>query len=196
MQLILQPDRSQWEALTTRPFTQDTNLNSVVSPIFEEVKNKGDIALKYFTQKYDKAELQNIRLSPKELATAGNAISSALKDAIQLAYRNILAFHQSQAESPKYIETTAGVRCWRESRPIERVGIYIPGGTAPLFSTLLMLGIPAQLAGCNRIAVCTPPSPDGSIHPAILYTAQLMGLQEIYKVGGIQAIALAPETGM
>ena len=189
MKIILYPDGKDWLKLTQRPSIQVKELNALVNEVFEKVKKEGDKAVLNYTRQFDKVNLKSLEVNDETIKSASQAISSELKQAIKLAKRNIEKFHKAQAESSKKIETTKGVICWRESRAIESVGIYIPGGTAPLFSTVLMLGIPAKLAGCKEIILCTPPNKLGEISPAILYTASLIGVTKIFSAGGIQAIA-------
>jgi histidinol dehydrogenase len=165
-----------------------SQLYKPVRAILDEVKAQGDQALFDFTERFDKVKLDQLAVSQAEIDEAVKLVPEALQQAIQQAKANISAFHQSQREPIQRIESMPGVVCWRKSIPISKVGLYIPGGSAPLFSTLLMLGVPAVLAGCQEIVLCTPPQKDGSVHPAILYTAQLMGLTSIYKLGGAQAI--------
>jgi histidinol dehydrogenase len=179
----------EWLKLTQRPVEKQANITSLVDQVFKSVKKDGDKAVKKFSAQFDQVELKTLQVNTKTINQASIQISPALKKAIQLAKQNIEKFHAEQKETSKHIETTKGVTCWRESRPIEKVGIYIPGGTAPLFSTVLMLGIPAKLAGCKEIILCTPPNKSGEVDPAILYTANLIGITSIYLVGGIQAIA-------
>lgn len=188
MQTYINPQLSDWSALTSRPTQKSENLQAIVLEVFNEIQLKKDKALFDFTQKFDQVQLPSLQVSPEEIEEAKSLISEDLKHAIELAASNIEKFHAAQKEEINIIETTKGVKCWRESRGIENVGIYIPGGTAPLFSTVLMLGIPAKLAGCKNIILCSPPDKEGKIHPAILYTANLIGIEKIYKVGGIQAI--------
>ena len=188
MQTYINPPLSEWKNLIQRPVQKAEDLQNIVLTVFEDIKNEKDKALIDYTKKFDKADLTNIRVTADEIETAIASVSEELKQAIQIAASNIEKFHASQKESKNIIETTEGVNCWREARPIENIGIYIPGGSAPLFSTVLMLGIPAQLAGCKSITLCTPPDKNGNINPAILYTANLIGIKNIYKVGGIQAI--------
>ncbi|MDX5422644.1 MAG: histidinol dehydrogenase, partial [Hymenobacteraceae bacterium] len=156
---------------------------------FKLVREQGDAALLALAEKYDGVQLESLVATPGEIAAAEAELSVELKEAILQAYSNIQVFHTQQAEPVKQVETMAGVTCWRKSVPIEKVGLYIPGGTAPLFSTLLMLGVPARIAGCKELVLCTPPSKDGSIHPAILYTASLLGVTRVVKAGGAQAVA-------
>ena len=188
MQTYIKPQLSDWSTLTARPTKEAQDLQKIVLDVFGKIQTEKDQALIDFTEKFDQVKLTSLEVSTQEIEEAKTLISEDLKQAIQLAASNIEKFHAEQREEIKVIETTKGVNCWRESRGIENIGIYIPGGTAPLFSTTLMLGIPAKLAGCHNIILCTPPNQEGKIHPAILYTANLIGIEKIYKVGGIQAI--------
>ena len=188
MQTYIKPQLSDWSTLTARPTKEAQDLQKIVLDVFGKIQTEKDQALIDFTEKFDQVKLTSLEVSTQEIEEAKTLISEDLKQAIQLAASNIEKFHTEQREEIKVIETTKGVNCWRESRGIENVGIYIPGGTAPLFSTVLMLGIPAKLAGCHNIILCTPPNQEEKIHPAILYTANLIGIEKIYKVGGIQAI--------
>ncbi len=183
------PSKSTWETICKRPAINSADLNSIVNGILENVKINGDSAIRSYAEKFDGVSLKNLLISEQEISVSKKQVSQELKSAIQLAKKNIECFHKGQKESINRIETSDGVECWRESRAIEKVGLYIPGGTAPLFSTVLMLGIPAKLAGCAEIVLCTPPAKDGSVDPAILYTADLIGINKIYKVGGAQAIS-------
>ena len=183
------PNIEDWKSLCKRPLQNQENLSEQVKSVFDEVKINGDKALKFFTEKFDGVILNDFKVSELEINEAKNLVSDELKSAITIASKNIRKFHISQQEEKKIIETTEGVFCWRESRAIENIGIYIPGGTAPLFSTVLMLGIPANIAGCKNIALCSPPDKNGKINPAILFTADLVGIKNIFKVGGSQAIA-------
>ncbi|QMU28435.1 histidinol dehydrogenase [Adhaeribacter radiodurans] len=186
---VLYPDRESWPDLIKRPVQEFEKIEEQIKVIFDQVRNNGDKALMELTARFDKVSLTGLLVSPEEIATAAEQISPELQTAIQQAYKNITVFHETQREASRPVETMPGVRCWRKSVAIEKVGLYIPGGTAPLFSTLLMLGIPAKLAGCREIVLCTPPGKDGSVHPAILFTASLLGISTICKVGGSQAIA-------
>ena len=188
MNYIKVPQKSDWKNFIKRQVIEQNEMEQLVKNCFETIQKTGDQAIKHFTYLFDNISLETFKVSPKEIETACESIDVALRDAIQLAAQNIEKFHASQIETINKIETTEGVTCWRESRGIENVGIYIPGGSAPLFSTVLMLGIPAKLAGCKNIALCSPPNKNGQIHPAILYTANLIGIENIYKIGGIQAI--------
>jgi histidinol dehydrogenase len=183
------PKKTQWKELTQRPTIQREELSDVVQKIFEAVQSQGDKALLEFSKKFDQADLETIAVSETEIKNAEKEISEELKSAIVKAKENITRFHAAQKSKIEKIETVEGVTCWRENRAIEKVGIYIPGGSAPLFSTVLMLTIPAQLAGCREIVLCTPPDQNGNINPAILYAAKLCGVSSIFKVGGAQAIA-------
>ena len=189
MQIIEHPDREQWPDLLNRPVMEQDKINSVVKPILHAVKKEGDKAVQRYIKQFDGESTGPIQISKKEILDSQNNLSEPLKRAIHLASSNIKKFHQAQRFKVQKIETWPGVSCWHKQLPIEKVGLYIPGGSAPLFSTLLMLGIPAQIAGCSEIVVCTPSNKDGSIHPAILYAAEVVGLEKVYKAGGAQAIA-------
>jgi len=189
MKINRYPQKENWQELVKRPVLQREKLTEVIADIFTAVEKNGDQALLDFNKKFDQAEIKDIKVSEQEIEYTESLISKELKEAIQQAKDNITKFHASQIISVEKIETTKDVICWRENRAIEKVGIYIPGGTAPLFSTVLMLAIPAQLAGCKEIILCTPPDKNGNINPAILYTAKLCGITEIFKTGGAQAIA-------
>lgn len=189
MKIYQYPDKNSWSELIKRPVIKREELTEIVADIFKNVQENGDQALIDFNKKFDYAEVKNITVSDEEIKNSENLVSSELKFAIQQAKDNITKFHASQIPEIEKIETTKGIVCWRENRAIEKVGIYIPGGTAPLFSTVLMLAIPAQLAGCKEVILCTPPDKNGNINPAILYTAKLCGVTEIFKTGGAQAIA-------
>lgn len=187
--LFISPQKEQWADIIQRPVFDSLPLEKTVSGILFDVKQNGDAAVKKYALQFDKVQLNHLKVSKEEIAGAVKSVSDELKSAVQIAKENITRFHQSQKEETKQIETTAGVTCWRKSIAIQKVGLYIPGGTAPLFSTLLMLGIPAVLAGCKEIIVCTPCDKNGKVNPVILYVADLTGLKNIYKVGGVQAIA-------
>lgn len=189
MLLVKYPAQNEWEALLKRPAFDNTALEQKVKVIMGYVKLEGDVAVKRYTQQFDGAVLQDLKVSTAEIAAAVARIPSDLKQAIATAKNNIETFHRQQLQEPVLIETMPGVQCWRKNVGIEKVGLYIPGGTAPLFSTLLMLGIPAKLAGCKEIVLCSPPNKEGQLHDAILYAAQLVGVTNIYKCGGVQAIA-------
>ncbi|WP_127136637.1 histidinol dehydrogenase [Flagellimonas oceanensis] len=189
MQHINYPQRTEWEQILKRPTQTVSDIEEIVNNIFKEVKIDGDTVIKKYTSQFDKVKLDSLFVSESEIEQASNAVSDALKQAIALAKSNIEKFHAAQKTSKVEMETLPGVECWQEKRPIQKVGLYIPGGTAPLFSTILMLAIPAKLAGCQEIVLCSPPDINGDINPAILYTAQFCGVTKIVKVGGIQAIA-------
>lgn len=189
MNIYKYPDKKEWEELTQRPAIEKMALEDTVKDILKKVRSSGDEALIRFTEQFDKAKPDQISVSDTEIKASENQVSEALKAAIDMAGSNIEKFHAAQREAITVVETTPGVQCWRKSVAIEKVGLYIPGGTAPLFSTILMLAIPAKLAGCREIILCTPPDKTGNIHPAILYTANIVGITRIFKVGGAQAIA-------
>lgn len=189
MQIIKYPEKETWKQLVSRPELDSGALMATVSKIITDIKADGDTALFEYINKFDGALTGGLRVTNEEIRIGVGELSSELKEAIDLAFSNITRFHASQADDVKKIETSPGVICWRQSIAIERVGLYIPGGTAPLFSTVLMLGIPAQLAGCKEVVLCTPANKNGQVNPAILYAAQKTGISEIYKVGGAQAIA-------
>jgi histidinol dehydrogenase len=183
------PSRKHWAVLTQRPTKKSKDLGKVIGEVFDEVKKNGDAALRTYTARFDNVVLKDLKVSQEEIDASAALVSEDLKNAIALAKHNIEVFHRSQITPKKVVETTPGVTCWQEMRAIEKVGLYIPGGTAPLFSTILMLGIPAVLAGSKEIVLCSPPGKDGKIHPAILYTAKLVGVTNLFKLGGVQAIA-------
>ena len=189
MNKIYNPEKDSWSTLLSRPTQTVEDIEATVLEIFNEVKQKGDVAIEKYTNLFDGIELKNIQVSANEISEKGKTIDESLKQAILLAKNNIEKFHKAQKTSKIEVETAVGVNCWQEKRPIQKVGIYIPGGTAPLFSTVLMLAIPAKLAGCSEIVLCSPPDKEGNINPAILYAAELCGVTKVYKVGGIQAIA-------
>jgi len=189
MIVVDRPNRDSWATYALRPAIKKQELNSLVNEVLNEVQQDGDKALFRYTEKFDNVKLDGFEVSKDEIEKAIDLVSDELKDAIALAKRNIEKFHASQIRVEKEVETVEGVRCWRKSVAIERVGLYIPGGSAPLFSTILMLAIPAKLAGCKEIVVCTPVNAKGEINAAILYTCDLVGIKNIYKVGGAQAIA-------
>jgi len=189
MKLLVNPSPEKWQKHLARPAMQTQKINQIVKPIFEKVKKSGDKALKKFAKEFDQVRLDSLLVSAEEIKAAIPLVPEDLKKAIAQAKSNIEKFHAAQASPELIIEVMPGVTCSRKSVPIQRVGLYIPGGTAPLFSTVLMLGVPAQLAGCKEIVLCSPTNREGAIHPAILYTAQLIGITKIIKVGGAQAIA-------
>ncbi|WP_421809356.1 histidinol dehydrogenase [Flagellimonas sp.] len=189
MKRIDYPERKNWGEVLKRPTQTVSDIEGTVNAIFEEVKSEGDVVVKKYTERFDGVSLNDFRVSSDEIKKASALVSEDLKQAINLAKANIEKFHAAQRTEKVEVETMPGVSCWQEKRPIQKVGLYIPGGSAPLFSTILMLAIPAKLAGCSETVLCTPPDKKGKINPAILYTAQLCGVTQIYKVGGIQAIA-------
>ena len=187
--VIRYPDKKNWSQIIKRPVLENTALEKTVRKILDKVKSKGDKAVRKYTKEFDGVKLKKLAVSEKEIKAAENLLPAELKEAIQQAKANIEKFHRSQVEETKLVETMPGITCWRKSVGIETVGIYIPGGSAPLFSTVLMLTIPAMIAGCKEIVLCTPPSKDGLIEPAIIYTAAICGVTKIFKAGGVQAIA-------
>ena len=188
MEFLLNPEADIWQKELARPAQKTKAINKIVKPILRKVQRSGDKALLKFALEYDHVHLDSLFVTDKEIQIAKEAVSEELKTAIQVAKANIERFHAAQASPELIEEVMPGVVCRRKSVPIQKVGLYIPGGTAPLFSTVLMLGIPAKLAGCTEIVLCTPPNREGKIHPAILYTADLIGIRKIMKVGGAQAI--------
>jgi len=189
MNKVYNPKREDWEELLKRPTQTVSDIESTVNKIFTEVQGFGDAILLKYTQKFDGVALDAIQVSESEIREASSSVGTELKNAIAAAKRNIEAFHNAQKTAKVEVETAPGVLCWQEKRPIQKVGLYIPGGSAPLFSTILMLAVPANIAGCKDIVLCTPPNHEGKIHPTILYTAALCGVTQIFKLGGIQAIA-------
>jgi histidinol dehydrogenase len=183
------PAKAEWNEIIKRPVIDTKSIEKQVIAVLDDIKNNGDKALKYYTKKFDNVDIQNIKVDEHEIHNAYEKVDSDLKYAISIAAANIRKFHEAQKTEIKYIETTEGVKCWQKAVAIEKVGLYIPGGTAPLFSTVLMLGIPALIAGCNKIVLCSPPDANGEINPAILYSASYIGITDIYKLGGVQAIA-------
>ena len=189
MKLINNPDRSQWAEILKRPVMNTENLFDTVREIIDRVKSDGDCAVLEMEAKFDKAELTSLAVTEAELKEAETLVDEKLKAAIRLAKQNIETFHAAQRFEGKKVETMPGVTCWQKAVAIEKVGLYIPGGTAPLFSTVLMLAVPAKIAGCKEIVLCTPPDKEGRVHPAILFAAQVAGVNRIFKAGGVQAIA-------
>jgi histidinol dehydrogenase len=189
MKIYKHPERSEWKTLLERPVNEAADLEKKLVKILEKVKNKGDKALRKFTEAFDGVRVKELRVTGEEITEAIDSIDEELKQAILLAAKNIKAFHSQQLSQEQKIETMPGVECWRRTVAIERVGLYIPGGSAPLFSTILMLGIPAVIAGCPEIILCSPPGKGGKLHPAILFAAHTVGIGKIFKVGGAQAIA-------
>ncbi|MBN8650318.1 MAG: histidinol dehydrogenase [Cytophagales bacterium] len=189
MKQVINPQASQWPELCKRPQLELDFLEGSVNNILERVRKSGDAALLEFTRQFDGIVLDKLVVTPEEVSAATQNLAATLKTAIIAAAKNIEVFHAAQTRSVEKIETMPGVTCWRKATPIQKVGIYIPGGTAPLFSTVLMLAIPARLAGCKEVILCSPPDKSGAIHPAILFAAQLTGVTKIFKAGGAQAIA-------
>ena len=188
MKKILKPKSSEWAAILKRPTQTVADIEKTVVQIFDEIKNDGDTAVKKYTEKFDGISPDQLRISQAEIEQASDLLDDKLKESIELAKNNIAKFHKAQVTETVEVETSNGVKCWQQKKPIQKVGLYIPGGTAPLFSSILMLAVPAKIAGCREVVLCTPPGKDGKINPAILYTANLCGIDQIFKVGGIQAI--------
>jgi histidinol dehydrogenase len=189
MNKIYNPKQENWSSLLERPTKTVDDIEATVKEIFAAVQSKGDEAVNQYTAQFDGITLDTIQVSEDEIQTAIAAVDDELKAAIQLAKSNIEKFHQAQKTNRVSVETTEGVHCWQEKRTIQKIGLYIPGGTAPLFSTVLMLAVPASIAGCKEVILCSPPDKNGNLNPAILYAANLCGVSKILKVGGIQAIA-------
>lgn len=188
MKIYNNPDRKDWPKILARPTFERNSLEEKVTGILKDIKTFGDIAVKRFTTQFDQVTLETSKVTNEEITEAIANVSPELKAAINQAKSNIEAFHIAQKEPVQIIETMPGVKCWRKSVGIDKVGLYIPGGTAPLFSTILMLGIPAKIAGCQEVVLCTPPGKGGKVNPAILFTAHLVGVTQIFKIGGVQAI--------
>lgn len=189
MEAFIYPKKEEWSALLARPTASYEELESLVSQVFLQVQKEGDKAVAAYTQQFDKIALNSTSVTESEITQAISRVSGELKKSIQLAKANIEVFHKAQQTPKVQVETQVGVNCWQEKRPIQKVGLYIPGGSAPLFSSILMLAIPAQIAGCEEIVLCSPPDKAGKLPDVVLYTAQLCGVTKIFKVGGIQAIA-------
>ena len=188
MKVIKYPAREEWSEIVERPHLDVSQLNATVQGVLDDVKNHGDEAVKRYEEKFDHAHLDSLAVTEAEIEEAEQLVSQELKDALHLAHHNIAAFHQSQKFEGEKVETCPGVTCWQKSVAIEKVGLYIPGGTAPLFSTVLMLATPAKIAGCKEIVLCTPPNREGKVNPAILMAAKIAGVSKIFKAGGVQAI--------
>ena len=188
MKIIRFPERSKWQQLVERPHLDVSQLNQTVSTVLSEIKTRGDEAVKEYEEKFDHVKLSSLAVTEDEMIEAEQLISKDLYAAIQLAHHNIHTFHASQRFEGTMVETQPGVTCWQKSIAIQKVGLYIPGGTAPLFSTVLMLATPARIAGCEEIVLCTPPNREGKVHPAILVAARVAGVSKIFKMGGVQAI--------
>ena len=189
MEIIKYPSREEWPLLWTRPALNVSMLFDTVRPVLNEVRAEGDAAVRRYEEKFDNVTLSDLQVSEEEINEAKNLVSDELQQAIRTAKGNIEKFHASQRFTGQKVETTTGVTCWQKAVAIEKVGLYIPGGTAPLFSTVLMLAVPARIAGCKEVVLCTPPDKDGRVHPAILFAAEVAGVNKIFKIGGIQAIA-------
>ena len=189
MNIIIHPEREKWPAMLKRPYADHSEISGIVNDILREVKTGGDKAVKTYNRKFDGVETDVFQVEEKDIKNAENELSADLKAAIRQADNNIAKFHASQLQTETSVETMPGVKCWRKSIPIEKVGLYIPGGTAPLFSTVLMLGRPAQMAGCKEIILCTPCNKNGKVHPAILFACHIIGIKKIFRIGGAQAIA-------
>ena len=189
MKVVRYPKHNEWQDLLKRPVFDNASLFDTVNTVLKDVKLKGDIAVKEYGLKFDKVAIETLSVSEQELEWAEKCVSNELKEAILIAKENIAKFHAAQNTQLPKIETSKGVTCWQKAKAIDKVGLYIPGGTAPLFSTVLMLSVPAQIAGCKEIVLCSPPNKEGKIHPAVLYAAKIAGVSKIFKIGGVQAIA-------
>ncbi|OJV37919.1 MAG: histidinol dehydrogenase [Bacteroidales bacterium 36-12] len=189
MQIIKYPNRDVWQQILSRPIMDSSSLFDTVRKVIDDIRLNGDDAVRQYTKKFDGVELSSFEVTQSEIDEAEKIVSAQLKQAIEIAKNNIHKFHSAQMPELKKIQTTSGVFCWQKAVGIEKVGLYIPGGTAPLFSTVLMLAIPAQIAGCKEILLCSPPDKNGNIHPAVLYAAKISGVHKILKIGGTQAIA-------
>ncbi len=188
MKIYKYPSREEWKELTERPHLDVSQLNNTVADVLKNIRENGDKAVKEYEEKFDHASLETLAVTAEEIENALKEVPAELLDSLRLAHKNIETFHKAQQFVGEKVETTPGVTCWQKSVPIERVGLYIPGGTAPLFSTVLMLATPAKIAGCKEIVLCSPPTHNSTIHPAILAAAHIAGVNKIYKVGGVQAI--------
>jgi histidinol dehydrogenase len=196
MQIYRYPPRESWNDLTTRATADYSDKLPVVEEVMQNIRERGDAAVREYTERFDKVQIDRFQVTDQEMIRAEKDIEPTLAQAIRTAAENIRSFHEAQIISPRVIETYHGVRCWQKNLPIEKVGLYIPGGSAPLFSTVLMLALPAMIAGCREVVLCTPPGPDGQIHPAILFAASLCKVSKVFKIGGMQAIgAMAYGTG-
>ncbi|MBP5703395.1 MAG: histidinol dehydrogenase [Paludibacteraceae bacterium] len=188
MKIIEYPQHKDWKTLLSRPALDNSSLTETVTAVLDDIKSRGDAAVKEYELKFDKVQLDSLQVSEAEIAEAETMVADELKNAIRLAKSNIEKFHAAQDHELPRIETMSGVTCWQKAMPIEKVGLYIPGGTAPLFSTVLMLAVPARIAGCKEIVLCTPPAKNGKVHPAVLFAAKVAGVSKIFKIGGVQAI--------
>ena len=188
MKTLIYPSRECWNSIVERPHLDVSELNAIVNGVLSDIRTNGDKAVKAYEEKFDKVTLDSLQVSEEEMNEAEALVSSELKNTLRQAHQNILRFHESQRFESTKVETCEGVTCWQKSIAIEKVGLYIPGGTAPLFSTVLMLATPAKIAGCREIVLCTPPNREGKVHPAILMAARIAGVSKIFKAGGVQAI--------
>lgn len=188
MEIIKYPEKTAWKHLISRPERDYTELHGIVGKVLNDVKAHGDEAVKRYTEQFDHVKTEHLEVTPEEFAEAEQTVDLPLKQAIEMARRNIWKFHSEQLHELEHIQTSPEVECWQKYVGIEKVGLYVPGGTAPLFSTVLMLGIPAQIAECREIVLCTPPCQDGKVHPAVLYAAKVAGVHRVFKIGGVQAI--------
>jgi len=190
MKTIHNPKKEDWSELLKRPTRTFKDIETTVDDIFKNIQQSGDDAVLKYTSMFDGVDLESIEISNSEIENAESHVSDELKSAIQLAKSNIHTFHEAQKTEPVKVETQPGVTCWQAKKPIQKVGLYIPGGTAPLFSTILMLAVPAKIAGCSEIVLCTPPNNEGKINPVTLYTAQLCGIDKVFKVGVFKQLEL------
>ena len=188
MKVYEYPGRETWARLLARPTRDAADLNALVADVLAQVKKGGDEAVRMYEERFDHVRLDRLAVTPEEMEEAEGLVDTPLREALREAHRNIEKFHASQRFLAQHVQVTPGVECWQQAKPIQKVGLYIPGGTAPLFSTVLMLATPARIAGCEEIVLCTPPGRDGKVHPAILYAASLAGVNRIFKIGGVQAI--------
>ena len=188
MKVYEYPGRETWARLLARPTRDAADLNALVADVLAQVKKGGDEAVRMYEERFDHVRLDRLAVTPEEMEEAEGLVDTPLREALREAHRNIEKFHASQRFQARHVQVTPGVECWQQAKPIQKVGLYIPGGTAPLFSTVLMLATPARIAGCEEIVLCTPPGRDGKVHPAILYAASLAGVNRIFKIGGVQAI--------
>jgi histidinol dehydrogenase len=189
MNILRYPDKSKWAETLSRPVLDIKDIDLLVTPVIEDVRKQGDHALKHYTEKFDHVQLNTLAVTKKEFDESEGQVDEELKKAIQIATHNIEAFHSAQQMKHDKIVTMEGVTCWQKPVAIQKVGLYVPGGSAPLFSTVLMLAIPARIAGCKDIILCSPPNKEGKIHPAVLYAAKATGVTQVFKIGGAQAIA-------
>ena len=188
MEIFQYPTREEWNKLLQRPQFENAGLENMVGEVLADIRANGDEAVRRYTLKFDKVEIADFAVTQAEFDEAEKAIEPKLKDAIKLAKSNIHLFHESQKIHGEVIETTPGVKCWQKSVGIEKIGLYVPGGSAPLFSTVLMLAVPAQIAKCKEVILCSPPGKDGKLNPAILYAASICGIKKVFKIGGVQAV--------